>query len=350
MSESESEETLGSEDTFSDDDDERTERRGGGDRDQPAVNERDIQRAGHPNAQSKHWCFTLNNYSPNDVWNELPEGMVYCIVGREVGESGTRHLQGFVSFATRKRLSACRRIFRDRAHWEVARHVPAAIQYCKKENNFVEFGRPPRGQGARTDLDSFKNAVRNGNRDHKKLREEFSSVYAKYSRFAHDYVSDNVPKHELREYPLRTWQSALYGILQRPPCDRKIHFIVDPTGNSGKSWFAQYVRKYKEHAQVMQPGRRADMAYALETESRIVFIDCPRSKQGEYIQYDFLEQLKDGYVFSPKYESRCIDLKKMHVVVLMNENPDMEKLSRDRYLIWVIDGNGSDYVDESPRY
>lgn len=75
------------------------------------------------------------------------------------------------------------------------------------------------------------------------------------------------------------------------------------------------------------------MAYALDLSTTVLFVDAPRSKQGEYIQYDFLEEAKNGYVFSPKYESRMKILPKMHVCVFMNERPDMHKLSQDRYHI-----------------
>jgi len=75
------------------------------------------------------------------------------------------------------------------------------------------------------------------------------------------------------------------------------------------------------------------MAYVLDPLSKIYFFDCPRSKQGEFIQYDFLEEVKNGYVFSSKYESRNKVFPSPHVVVFMNELPDMTKLSKDRYEI-----------------
>lgn len=121
--------------------------------------------------------------------------------------------------------------------------------------------------------------------------------------------------------------------MKHAPNKREIIFVVDVTGNIGKSWFAHYYCDIHSDSQIIIPGKKADMAYTIETGKRVFFLDCPRSKQGDYIQYDFLEELKNGYVFSGKYESRLKKFRTPHVVVMMNELPDMMKLSEDRYTI-----------------
>jgi hypothetical protein len=87
----------------------------------------------------------------------------------------------------------------------------------------------------------------------------------------------------------------------------------------------------------------------VDTNARVVFLDCPRSKQGDFIQYDFLEELKNGYMFSPKYHSCVKTMPSPHVVVMMNEQPDMSKLSVDRYDIFMLTndrhGNGDIHYD-----
>jgi len=60
----------------------------------------------------------------------------------------------------------------------------------------------------------------------------------------------------------------------------------------------------------------------------------------EYLQYSFLESVKDGMIFSPKYDSTTKFMEqKCHVVVMCNELPDISKLSRDRYKDTLL-GNG----------
>ena len=286
-------------------------------------------------SRAKHWCFTLNNYTQDDVdrlSNLISNNeFEYIVFGREVGEEGTPHLQGFVSFKRRKRMEQCIRLM-GQMHFSVARNVPAARDYCKKGNDFEEFGTFT-GQGKRTEIEAFKDSVKGGNYNIRELMENHSACFAKYERFCRQYVETHRPKGDIEEHELYAWQQTLDELLSGEPDGRKIIFVVDPVGDNGKSWFAvQYCLK-KENAQYMLPGKQADMSFILNTDNRVLFLDCARSKQGEFIQYDWLENVKNGWIFSSKYESVMKRLARCHIVVMMNEQPDMTKLSEDRYQI-----------------
>lgn len=285
-------------------------------------------------SRAKHWCFTLNNYTQGNIDQILDHASEfdYVIFGKEIGESGTPHLQGFVSFPQRVRRNHCIEKI-GQAHFTVARNVDNSIQYCKKDGDFVEIGVRPSAPGSRSDIEAFKLSVASGCLDMRKLRNDFSEIVAKYPKFCHDFVQDHMPKKIVEFFPLRPWQEALYESLKLSPDPRSIFFIVDPVGNSGKSWFGHYYTFMHENAQVLLPGKKADMAYALDPLIRVLFIDAPRSKQGDFLQYDFLEDVKNGYVFCSKYESRVKQMSLCHVVVFMNEEPDLNKLSKDRYVI-----------------
>ena len=284
--------------------------------------------------RSTQFSFTLNNYDDLDCDRLLAGNRTvrYLIFGKECGDSGTRHLQGFVQFKNRCTFSDAKAFLSDRVFIEVTRSPKKSIEYCKKEGDYYEFGELS-NPGKRSDLDAFKEFVKLGNYDLKVLREQHSMVLAKYPRFVQEYLSDSIPRAEFEVFPLRDWQATLYTKLRLNPIDREIMFLVDHTGNTGKSWFARYVHKLLQSVQIMIPGKKADMTYALLETNKILFLDCPRSKQGEFIQYDFLEEVKNGLVFSSKYESRMKYLCPCHVVVMMNEDPDPTKLSSDRYNI-----------------
>jgi len=97
--------------------------------------------------RSKNFCFTLNNYEDADIAaiRELHEACAtYTIFGREVGESGTRHLQGYISFRQRIALSVAIDRLPTKCHVEVAKGgARANITYCSKEGRQEEIGVRP---------------------------------------------------------------------------------------------------------------------------------------------------------------------------------------------------------------
>lgn len=288
--------------------------------------------------RAKHWAFTLNNYTANDVarLTAVNASVSYMVFGEEIAPSGTPHLQGTVCFKDRKSMLQVKAYIGNTANVSVVRFLPQSIDYCKKDGKWVEWGVPPntgkKGE-KRSDLEDFKNSVKEGVTNLAELRELHSEVCARYMHFVTKYIQDHRPPIRVEAFPLRPWQQALNQVLLTAPDTRTIMFVVDTEGNQGKSWFAGYYCELHSNAQIIVPGRKADMAYVVDQESRVFFMDCPRSKQGEFIQYDFLEELKTGRVFSPKYESVVKRLNPVHVVVMTNERPDMSKLSQDRYKI-----------------
>lgn len=286
--------------------------------------------------QSRCWCFTINNYTNHDTERltalESSDCIEYVIFAKEVGESGTPHYQGFVKFTSKKRLNGVKRIIGD-CHLEVARNPGAAIQYCKKDGDFTEFGCQSNDQGKRTDLEAVKEDVLAGHYDLSHFLENHSSVYASNKHFIVDYIRQNRPKKKLKHCVLRKWQADLWNILKVEPDDRKILFYVDYKGNAGKSWFARYYSENNEgKAQIFSSSKFSDMAFAYDESIRVLFIDVPRLRL-EFFPYDFLEAVKNGYIFSSKYNSQVKVFNPPHLVVFMNQEPQMDKLSADRYVI-----------------
>ena len=288
---------------------------------------------------ARHYAFTLNN--PKQCDYDRLAGLfesgsaLYLIYGKETASTGTPHLQGHVYFSKKSSLKAAKAAIAGGAHLEVARSIQHSIEYCKKEGDYTEYGTSPSvrsGSGERNDLQLFRDAVREGTTDMSELREKFPLICARYPRFVLSTIRDFAPKVEVPVYELRDWQSRLVEILSTEPDPRQIVFVVDQKGNSGKTYFADYVETRFQNVQVMKPGKSADMAYEYNEKTSILIIDIPRSKmaQMEYL-YSFLESIKDGRIFSPKYESVTKRFKPPHVIVMMNEEPDYLALSEDRY-------------------
>lgn len=88
----------------------------------------------------RNFCFTYNNYPSTELGDNL--ACKYIIYGKEVGESGTPHLQGCVVFPSGKTLSSVIKLLPG-CHVEVCRNLTASIEYCKKEGDYTERGKAP---------------------------------------------------------------------------------------------------------------------------------------------------------------------------------------------------------------
>ena len=92
---------------------------------------------------SRRWILVLNNYTEEETVTLLTTPCVYLIVGKEVGASGTPHLQGYIVFQANKRLSGLKKVL-SRAHWEVAKGTTEEnYAYCTKDGHFSEVGVKP---------------------------------------------------------------------------------------------------------------------------------------------------------------------------------------------------------------
>ena len=131
--------------------------------------------------KAKNWCFTWNNY-PRNYASYFPiDGSNYIIYGLEVGDSGTRHLQGYLQMRKQTRFSSIRRLLEGTAHWEVSRgSAEQASNYCKKDGDFKEFGKlsktanDRRRSGLSLDCEQIRDKIQSGT-SRNKLLEQFPS-------------------------------------------------------------------------------------------------------------------------------------------------------------------------------
>lgn len=94
-------------------------------------------------ARRRSYVFTLNNYTEQQFADVCACEATYIVVGKEVGASGTPHLQGYIHWRSVKSLEQCARIIPG-AHFEVAKGDSLQnYTYCSKGGDFYENGDRP---------------------------------------------------------------------------------------------------------------------------------------------------------------------------------------------------------------
>ena len=99
-------------------------------------------------SSSRNFCFTLNNYTDLEVENVKKAKCRFIQFGKEIGEEGTPHLQGFICFESAKTFSAVKKTLQTlRVHLEVARgNVDQNLAYTGKDVDIYKRGDPPMSQ------------------------------------------------------------------------------------------------------------------------------------------------------------------------------------------------------------
>jgi len=111
--------------------------------------------------RSRSFCFTLNNYTQQEYDLLKSINCQYIILGKEVGEKGTPHIQGYLYFSNARSFNATKKLM-SRWHLEICKgSADQNIEYCKKDKNFEEFGTRPQ-PGKRTDLILIKEEIMEG--------------------------------------------------------------------------------------------------------------------------------------------------------------------------------------------
>jgi len=215
----------------------------------------------------------------------------------EIGESGTPHLQGVVSFSRRVRPAGLVGI--PAIHWEVRR-----------------------GSRKQAEAYALKDETRNG--------EQWTWDKSVYE-----------DKLMLTYEQLRPWQRGVWDlIVQTEPDDRTVHVYVDYEGGHGKTRLARTLGKLGHAA--LASGKAADAGYMLseievEDWPKAVIIDIPM--ECETIPISLVEQLKGGILCSTKYKSCIKYTPACHVIIMTNHMPDTSRLAKDRWKITVL-GDG----------
>lgn len=247
-------------------------------------------------SQFRNFVFTANNYTDKsvDMFNELK--CKYIIYGKEVGDSGTPHLQGFVVFKSAKTLSAaikCLQQCHHGTHVEIARTITDAITYCKKDNDFTERGIPPMSQEEKGE----------------KGKEYYANIVSHAKRGDLTSIEDEAPDAYLRYY--RTLKEIAKDNAIRPPDLPDVCgiWIYGPPG-TGKSYKAR--NDYGEYY-LKETNKWWD---SYQNEPTVVIDEVERDA-GKYLGH-YLKKWADRYAFDAEVKGSKIIIRPERIVVTSN--------------------------------
>ncbi|VDI83324.1 Hypothetical predicted protein [Mytilus galloprovincialis] len=132
---------------------------------------------------------------------------------------------------------------------------------------------------------------------------------------------------------LYDWQIEVLRLLDEQD-DRKVLWIYDAVGGEGKTFLAKYIQLYRDCI-CLESGKKTDLAHCF-TNERYVLFDYTRSME-ETINYSIIENFKNGFLFSGKYDSQVKKFVPCKVCCFSNFCPDKTKLSEDRWMLYALD-------------
>lgn len=130
---------------------------------------------------SRNYCITF--FKLFDIKKlELNSLIQYAIFCNEIcPETKNKHIHGYIELKHAVRMKQIKEIFNDNTIHIEKRQGTAeqAIEYCKKEGDFVEYGKHL-GQGHRSDLDTISHKLLIENQNLGEIIENHTSTYIRY--------------------------------------------------------------------------------------------------------------------------------------------------------------------------
>lgn len=176
--------------------------------------------------RSLGWCWTINNPTEDDdeCIKKAIEDCAYLVYGKETGEEGTLHYQGYLWYKTNVRFGRIKRLL-PRAHIEKQRGSnEQAIEYCKKDNDWYEWGIKPQTRDQKKKWKDIVELSECGNEE--EIRAIYPDVY-----FRHIAKIRSMKKYDVH---------ILSGDLQH-----EWWFGATGTGKSKKLW-SDYPNHYSK--------------------------------------------------------------------------------------------------------
>lgn len=148
--------------------------------------------------------------------------------------------------------------------------------------------------------------------------------------------------------PTKNWHEEIINLDKIVPDYRSIHWYYEKKGCTGKTAISKYLRTNFGNRWIIvrDLGTSRDAstiianAAAKGWQFQGIVINLPRQSSDHNRMYEYLEEIKDGFVTATKYEGGTVCFDSPHVVVFANFPPRVGQLSMDRWKIREIQEDG----------
>lgn len=279
---------------------------------------------------SRNYCVTIHDMSWTNQGIDHEKIKYYIIAAEKGNETGKEHYQCYFETKQSHRIPGFKKIIGcESAHCESRRGSrEQAIDYCKKDGKFTEFGQIENEQGKRSDLLDVAESIAEG----KPLRDVAIENPVQYMKFhrgiekLHALQNSIVP--EKIDIVLRPWQTDICKMLEADPVKRRIIWVWSEASETGKSTFQdKLLELYGIDKVLYGDWSWTDLLYAYENH-RIVIFNLARADVIHETHLRVLEHISDGGVkLSKKFESKQ-KLVRAHIIVFANVPAPRNKLPK----------------------
>lgn len=265
-----------------------------------------------PRIKSRGWCVTVNNYTDDDIhrfrdFHDSTAGCKYLIIGKEIGKSGTPHLQIYLYVENPRFGNVLRQACGAKGNWEAARGTPAQNQtYCSKGyqlpgqdkvTDFMEYGELPK-QGKRNDLATLVERVCTDGATMDTLiaggEYDVLATYCRNEKSITKLVGRCQGKRDASVTPT-------------------VHWIWGQTGTGKSRWaYENFPNAYR----VSTDGNGWWDGYAGE---KVVVMDDYRANA---FSYSMLLKILDRYPMQVKQKGSMAELLATHFIITSNQTPE----------------------------
>ena len=178
---------------------------------------------------------------------------------------------------------------------------------------------------------------------------------AKEYKEAKDLYVKNKQNIDVDNVILRPWQEGLLKYIK--PSDREVIWVIGRKGNEGKTWFQEFLASKFGWSRVICGMdirmKKSSICHILGKRSLmttdIFLFDVGKARTEEDMNYELLEQIKNGRTLAAKFDSKELKFHTPNVVVVFsNERPEEDQLSTDRWKIFQI--RDEELLDATDKY